>query len=169
MNKAIFYDRDGVLNELVNREGGFYSPRVLSQFKIIKDAKSVTRHTHSCGYLNIIISNQPDIERGFLSKEILNKMTSKIMNDLVIDDVFYCMHDDDMCECRKPLPGLIYIAQEKWNIDLSKSIMIGDTEKDFLAAKNSKVDFYLVSNDGNIGTNFEIRIANLAEIINIIN
>ena len=169
MNKAAFYDRDGVLNELVHRDGGLYSPRSLSQFKIIKDSKNVTKHTKHCGYLNIIVSNQPDIERGLLSKQDLSAMTQQLLKNMIIDDVLYCMHDDGMCDCRKPLPGLIYAAQKKWNIYLSQSIMIGDTEKDYLAAKHSNVDFYLVSNDENIDTNVENRISHISEILNIIN
>ena len=168
MKKAIFYDRDGVLNELVKRDGGLFSPRNLSQFKIVKDAGSVTKHTSFCGYLNIIISNQPDIERGFLLKKTLKEMTDKLLKKIVIDDVFYCTHDHGMCDCRKPLPGLIYAAQKKWNIDLNQSIMLGDTEKDYLAAKKSNIKFILVSNKANVNMKVENRINNIAEAINII-
>ena len=96
-------------------------------------------------------------------------MTEILCDKLTIDDVFYCLHDDDMCRCRKPLPGLIFSAQKKWNIDLKKSIMIGDTEKDYYAAKNADIRFYLLSNKHNFNFNAERRINNISEIINIIN
>ena len=144
MNKAVFFDRDGVLNELVNRAGGYFSPRLSSNFRIILNSIEVTNYTKSKGYLNIVISNQPDVARGYLTEFELDKMTNILIKKLLIDDVFYCLHDDDMCKCRKPLPGLIIFAKDKWDIDLNKSIMIGDTEKDCFAAKNSKVEFYLL-------------------------
>ena len=95
-------------------------------------------------------------------------MTDKLLNKLKIDDVYYCIHDDGMCDCRKPLPGLIYAAQKKWNIDLSKSIMFGDTEKDYLAAKKCNINFYLISNNANTSIKVEHRINNIAEAIKII-
>lgn len=169
MNKAVFFDRDGVLNELVNRTGGYFSPRLSSNFRIIPNSIEVTNYTKSKEYLNIVISNQPDIIRGNLTKVELDKMTEILCDKLTIDDVFYCLHDDDMCMCRKPLPGLIFSAQKKWNIDLKKSIMIGDTEKDYYAAKNADIRFYLLSNKHNFNFNAERRINNISEIINIIN
>ena len=169
MNSAVFLDRDGVLNKLVFRDGNYYSPRNIINFKLYNDAEKAIQLIQEKGYLALVVSNQPDIARGYLKKSILNEMTKKIFDKLNVDDIFYCMHDDGMCDCRKPLPGLIYAAQKKWNIDLSQSIMIGDTEKDYLAAKHSNVDFYLVSNDENIDTNVENRISHISEILNIIN
>ena len=165
MNKAIFFDRDGVLNELIKRDGGNYSPREFSKFKIIPNSIEVTNYTKSKGYLNIVISNQPDVARGYLTKFDLDKMTKMLFNKLTIDDIFYCLHDDNECECRKPLPGLIFSAQSKWNIDLTKSVMVGDTERDLGAAQNSGVKFYLLENEYNRNLKTENRIKNLENII----
>ena len=96
-------------------------------------------------------------------------MTKILFKNLTITDVFYCLHDDGMCECRKPLPGLIFSAQSKWNIDLTKSVMVGDTEKDYYAAKNSNIQFYLISHTLNLNFKAENRINDISEIINIIN
>jgi D-glycero-D-manno-heptose 1,7-bisphosphate phosphatase len=74
-----------------------------------------------------------------------------------------------MCKCRKPLPGLIFFAKEKWDIDLSKSIMIGDTEKDYFAAKNSNVEFYLLKNIYIKNFKAVNTINDISEIINKIN
>ena len=169
MKSAIFFDRDGILNQLVNRDHGEYSPQNFIDFKISNNAKKITEYTSSLGFLNIVVSNQPDISRGMLEMAELNKMTAELYNKLVIDDVFYCLHDDNMCECRKPLPGLIFAAQNKWNIDLNASLMIGDTQKDFYAAKNANIDFYLISHTLNSNIKVKNRIKDIIEIINIIN
>jgi len=170
MNRAVFFDRDGVLNELIKRDGGYYSPRDSSKFRIIPNSIKVTNYTNLKGYLNIVISNQPDVARGYLTKFDLDKMTKIMFNRLTLNDVYYCLHDDnDMCECRKPLPGLIFSAQSKWNIDLTKSVMIGDTEKDYFAAKNSNMQFYLISHTHNLNFEAENRITDISKIISKIN
>ena len=168
MNKAVFFDRDGVLNELINRNGGYYSPRNLSEFRICKNSIEVTKFTKSKGYLNIVISNQPDIERGYLIKSDLDKMTKILFDKLILDDVLYCLHDENMCDCRKPLPGLIYSAKSDWDIDLTKSLMVGDTEKDLGTARNAGVKFYLLNNIYNINIKTENRIKELQSILAIL-
>ena len=169
MNRAVFFDRDGVLNELVKRDDGYYSPRDSSNFKIISNSIEVTKYTNSLGYLNIVISNQPDVARGYLNKTELDKMTKVLFNELMIDDVFYCTHDDsDLCNCRKPAPGLFIQAAEKWKIDLQKSYMIGDTWKDIEAAKNANVNSLLLDRDYNLDCDSRNRINNIEDIINYI-
>lgn len=169
MKKAVFFDRDGILNKLIKRDGGYFSPRKFLQFKVSPIATEVLNYTKSKGYLNIVISNQPDVSRGYLTKNELEKMTNLLNDKLSIDDVFYCMHDDEECDCRKPLPGLILNAQNKWNIDLKKSIMIGDTWKDGDAAKNAKIKFLLLDRDYNQEYNCINRINNLKDIIKHLN
>ena len=164
MNKAVFYDRDGVLNKLISRDGGLYSPRKISQFSIFPESIEVTKYTKKMGFLNIIVSNQPDIARGLMSKKTLDNMTKVIFRDLKIDDVFYCIHDDNQCRCRKPLDGLIINAKKKWNIDLSQSIMVGDTKKDFGAAKNAGIDFILVSKEYNQKVDCTNKVQKLIQI-----
>ena len=169
MKRAIFFDRDGVLNELVKRDGGHYSPRDSSSFKIISNSIEVTKYTKSLGYLNIVISNQPDVARGYLNRTELVKMTKVLFNELMLDDVFYCTHDDsDLCNCRKPAPGLFIQAAEKWKIDLQKSYMIGDTWKDIEAAKNANVNSLLLDRDYNLDCDSRNRINNIEDIINYI-
>ena len=169
MNRAIFFDRDGVLNELVKRDGGYYSPRDQSNFKVIPNSVEVTRQTNSLGYLNIVISNQPDVARGYLNKSELDKMTKLLLDKLIIDDVFYCIHDDsDLCNCRKPAPGLFIQAAEKWKIDLQNSYMIGDTWKDIEAAKNANIHSFLLDRAYNLDYNNPDRINSLEELFNYI-
>ena len=168
MNKAVFFDRDGVLNELVRRDGGYYSPREVSKFKIVQNSIEITNYTKSKGYLNIVVSNQPDIARGLLSVPQLDEITKLLFDRFNLDDVFYCTHYNNMCGCRKPLPGLIHKAQSKWNIDLSKSIMIGDTWKDAEAAKNANVEFFLLDREYNKDYKYNNRINRIEDILKLI-
>jgi len=167
LKKTIFFDRDGVLNELVQRDGGFYSPQYFDQFKIDDNAKIVIDDLKQKGFLSIVVSNQPDVARGNLEISELDKMTEVLINKLIIDDVFYCTHDAaDDCICRKPAPGLLIQAAEKWKIDLQKSYMVGDTWKDAEAAKNVNVNFLLLNTDYNLNYKNSNRINSLKDIIN---
>ena len=169
MNRAVFFDRDGVLNKLIYRDGNYYSPRNIKNFVLYNDAEKVTHAVREKGYLSIVISNQPDIARGNIKKSLLNKMTKTLLNELIIDDIFYCIHDDsDLCTCRKPAPGLLVQASKKWNIDLQKSYMVGDTWKDAGAAKNANVKFLLLDREYNLDCDSIIRINNLRDTINYI-
>ncbi len=165
MNKAIFFDRDGVLNELVARDGGYFSPRNFSQFVIIEENKKVLEKSKKNGFVNIVVSNQPDISRGLLLKDELRKMSEKLKNELLIDDIFYCTHDDvDNCYCRKPLPGLVINAAEKWNINLGKSLLVGDTKKDVEAAIAINLKYLLLNKHYNRDDPYSNRIENLDDI-----
>ena len=169
MNKAIFFDRDGVLNKLVYRDNGFFSPRSFEEFKIRDNCNVVIKKLKFEGFLTIIVSNQPDISRGYLDKKELDKMTELLYNELNVSDVLYCMHDDsDYCDCRKPAPGLLIQAANKWKIDFKKSYMIGDTYRDAEAAINADVKFLLLNKDYNLNYNICSRIDNLEEILNYI-
>ena len=169
MRKAVFFDRDGVLNELINRDGGLYSPQSLDQFKIYDNAKAVVDQLRNKGFLSIVVSNQPDIARGKLNKKELNEMTKLLVNELMIDDVFYCYHDDeDECLCRKPLPGLLIQAKEKWNINMDESFMVGDTWKDGDAANRAKVIFFLLDKNYNLDYKTSKRIHSLEDIFELI-
>jgi len=147
-NKAIFFDRDGVLNDLVKRNGGYYSPLKFKDFKLNSDAKIAIRLAKELGYLCIVVSNQSEITRKRMEISSLDEMTRLLRTELEIDDVFYCLHDDhNDTGCRKPNPGLIFQASDKWNIDLQMSFMIGDTWRDIGAAKNAGVKSILLGNE----------------------
>jgi len=167
--KAIFFDRDGVLNELVLRDGSFYSPQHFEDFCIVDEAKEVVNHVQNMGYLAIVVSNQPDISRGKLKQSVLDLMTEKLFEKLSVDDVLYCIHDDrNDTGCRKPAPGLFFTAEKKYNIDFNKSFMIGDTWKDVEAAKNAGISMILLDKDYNQDLKNCIRVNNLTEAVSLI-
>ena len=168
-NKAVFFDRDGVLNHLVERNGSFYSPQKFEDFHIVDEAKEVVHIINEMGFLTIVVSNQPDISRGKLKQSELDKMTDKLFEKVSVDDVFYCIHDNDNdIGCRKPAPGLFHTAQKKYNIDLNKSFMIGDTWKDVEAAKNADISMILINKDYNQDLENVIRANSLPEVVSLI-
>lgn len=167
--KAVFFDRDGVLNHLVQRDGSYYSPKKFEDFRIVNEAKEVVNRVQAMGFLAIVISNQPDISRGKLKQSELDKMTDLLFKKLNVDDIFYCTHDDNNdTGCRKPAPGLFYRAQEKYNIDFSLSFMIGDTWKDVEAAKNAGIFMILLNKKYNKELIVNYTANNLLETISII-
>ena len=139
MVKAVFLDRDGVINKAQIINGKPYPPKSLSQLKIISGVRNALIALHNAGYLLIVITNQPDVSRGITSKETVDEMNDYLSKNLPLDDFLTCYHDDcDNCDCRKPKPGNILLAAKKYNIDLHQSYMIGDRWRDIEAGKSAK-------------------------------
>jgi D-glycero-D-manno-heptose 1,7-bisphosphate phosphatase len=129
--RAVFLDRDGVLNRAFLRDGKPYPPATLEEFQIVPSAREDLRRLRDLGMLAIVVSNQPDIARGTQSTSIIEQMNSELRRQLPVDDVFICPHDDgDHCDCRKPKPGLLLRAARKYGLDLSKCFMVGDRWRD---------------------------------------
>jgi D-glycero-D-manno-heptose 1,7-bisphosphate phosphatase len=129
--RAVFLDRDGVLNESVIRDRKPYPPASIHETVITDGAAlSLTRLKHR-GFLLIVVTNQPDVRRGTSSREDVEQIHRFLSEHLPLDDFFVCYHDDeDECSCRKPLPGLLFDAAEKHAIDLKASYLVGDRWRD---------------------------------------
>ena len=168
-NRAIFFDRDGVINKLINRKSGFFSPRKFDDFNFYDDIKECIDFLSNNNFLILIISNQPDISRGEMEIEELNKMDKKMNEFLHIDDIYYSF-DSDIVKggTKKPSPKMLLEAKEKWKIDLSKSFFIGDSVADRDCAKNANVSFILVSRSHNKELNYVHKINSLNQIKDII-
>jgi len=137
-NKCVFLDRDGVLNESLVISGKPYAPTQKSEFKITNGSIDAINKIKKKGFLTIIVTNQPDLVTGKLEKHTLDFFHKKLITLMPIDDIFICAHvDRDKCSCRKPKPGLIFKAASKYNINLSKSYMIGDRWRDVDCAKEA--------------------------------
>ena len=148
--KAIFLDRDGTINKYV----GFL--RNIDDFELIEGVSEAIRKINQSGYLAIVVTNQPVIARGEVTWEELHEIHRKMETLLgkdgaYIDGIYICPHHPDKgfvgerpeykfdCDCRKPKPGLLVQAAKDLNIDLSQSIMIGDSERDAEAGKKAGV------------------------------
>ena len=135
---AVFLDRDGVLNRAVVRDGKPYPPSQLEDVEILPGMFSSLKRLAEGGYVLIGITNQPDVARGTQSREVVESINAMIQSRLLVREIFVCYHDNiDNCDCRKPKPGLILQAAEKYGLDLSKSWMVGDRWKDIAAGRNA--------------------------------
>ncbi|KKL50468.1 hypothetical protein LCGC14_2305210, partial [marine sediment metagenome] len=131
-NKAIFLDRDGVINV----EVGYLSNP--DDFEIIQGSIEALKILHKKGFLLIVITNQAGIARGYYTEEILNTIHIKMesilkAHNVTLTDIYFCPHHPEFtgyCDCRKPNPGMILKAKDKYNIDLDTSYMVGDTLND---------------------------------------
>jgi D-glycero-D-manno-heptose 1,7-bisphosphate phosphatase len=133
---AIFLDRDGIINRAVVREGKPYAPDRVQDVEILPGIITSLQRLAGCGYVFIGITNQPDVARGLQSRPVVESINKLILSRLPIREIFVCYHDNaDDCACRKPKPGLILQAAKKYNLELSKSWMIGDRWKDVAAGQ----------------------------------
>lgn len=134
--RAVFLDRDGVLNRAVIRDGKPYPPRFLAEMEIVENAAENLARLKTLGYLLLVVTNQPDIARGTQTLEEIRTMHESMRQTLPIDDFLMCPHDDrDGCSCRKPLPGLMIEAQKRYAVDLDRSFLVGDRWRDIDAGR----------------------------------
>lgn len=153
--KAVFLDRDGVINKYV----GFL--RNIDDFELLDGVSKAIRKINESGYLAIVVTNQPVIARGEVSfaelTEIHNKMETLLGEDgAYLDAIYFCPHHPDKgfdgeipelkfdCDCRKPKPGMLIKAAREFNIDLTKSWMVGDSDSDIMAGKNAGCSTVLI-------------------------
>src|SRR3989442_8917037 len=136
MRRAVFLDRDGVLNRLVARDGQSVSPRRLAEFALLPGVRPAVAALQRASLLVIVVTNQPDLARGALAPAELERMHDRLLKAVPIDAIYACPHDDrNGCTCRKPNPGLLRRASLDWNIHLETSFLVGDTWKDIAAGQ----------------------------------
>ncbi len=132
MNKAVFLDRDGVIND----NSHLYYVTKVSDFKILPGVKEALRELKTLGFLIIIVTNQQAVGKGLMTEEELLEIHKFMKKELpYIDDVFYCPHIEGTCDCRKPSTKLFELAGKKYSIDFKKSWVIGDSERDIIPGK----------------------------------
>jgi D-glycero-D-manno-heptose 1,7-bisphosphate phosphatase len=129
--RAVFLDRDGVINRAIVRDGKPYPPSTVEELEIVPGARESLDALKQAGFLLIVVTNQPDIARGTKAPAEVKAIHTALQQALPLNDFFICAHDDaDRCDCRKPKPGLLLSAAEKHAIDLSRSFMLGDRWRD---------------------------------------
>ena len=131
MVRAVFLDRDGVINANLERNGKPVAPRSFAEFRILPGVEDATRRLKNAGYLLIIVTNQPDVGNGLTPRAEVEAMHVDIRRRLPIDEIMVCFHvDGDNCSCRKPKPGMLFQAAAKYGIDLTQSYVVGDRWRD---------------------------------------
>ena len=137
MKRAVFLDRDGVINKVLFRKGKAVSPRKFEEFEFVENIRKEVQRIKDAGFLVIVITNQPEVARRTLPIWELEKMTARLRSFLPIDDIWICPHDDNaQCACRKPKHGMIQQALNRYPIDIKKSFFIGDSWRDMELARN---------------------------------
>jgi D-glycero-D-manno-heptose 1,7-bisphosphate phosphatase len=138
MWRAVFLDRDGVVNKAIVRNGKPYSPMTLEDLIIVPGAREMLQALRARGFKLVVVTNQPDIARGKIARSTVDAMHRYLCSVLPLDAVEICDHDDaDHCDCRKPRPGLLMRAARTNAIDLSASFMVGDRWSDIEAGRRA--------------------------------
>jgi D-glycero-D-manno-heptose 1,7-bisphosphate phosphatase len=137
MRPAVFLDRDGVLNAaLLDEKGRPLPPRLPSEFRIPTDVPGACADLRAAGFALVCVTNQPDIARGTADRGFVDWANGEIAVACGLEGVFVCPHDDiDRCDCRKPKPGLILQGAKAFDLDLTRSFMVGDRYRDIEAGK----------------------------------
>lgn len=177
LKRVVFLDRDGVINDMVFRGENFEilgkkvpwsAPFRYNEFKIKPGVRESLQKMREAGWLNILTTNQPDVAYGFLPAAEHERIMAEV-KALPLDDIYICLHTRYAnCECKKPKAGMLFSAAKKWNIDLSASIMIGDSASDMGAARAAGCKFILINHETNAGLDCEVRVNNLNEAIKLI-
>jgi D-glycero-D-manno-heptose 1,7-bisphosphate phosphatase len=132
--RAIFLDRDGVINRPLIRDGKPFPPVSVDEFEILPGVTEACEALKKLGFLLVVATNQPDVGRGTLVREEVETVHRWLSQQLPIDCLKVCFHGGaaigDPCDCRKPQPGMLLEAAEALKIDLAKSFMIGDRWRD---------------------------------------
>jgi D-glycero-D-manno-heptose 1,7-bisphosphate phosphatase len=148
--RAVFLDRDGVLNEPRVVDGLPLPPRTVGGLVLSRGAEKACRALSRAGFMLIVVTNQPDIARGTRDRQSVGLINDELRRRLRLDDVLVCPHDDgDGCDCRKPRPGMLLEAAERWDIRLQDSVMVGDRWRDIEAGRGAGCHTVLVARDYN--------------------
>jgi D-glycero-D-manno-heptose 1,7-bisphosphate phosphatase len=158
MNKAVFLDRDGTINE----EVGYINHA--SRFKIFSYVFDSIRILNELSFKVIVITNQSGLARGYFDEQLLGQLHRELLeqaekNKARIDKIYFCPHHQDgvvkkykkNCDCRKPKPGMLFKARDEFDISLEESYLIGDRYKDICFAHNNNVRAILVKTGYGLG------------------
>ena len=136
MRRAVFLDRDGVINRAFEFENKSYPPSSIDELEILPLVEISLGRLKAAGYDLIVVTNQPDVATGKTSRLVVDQINDFLVRQLPIDEIRTCYHEDkDACSCRKPLPGALLSVAKERQIDLKASFMVGDRWRDIEAGQ----------------------------------
>ncbi len=169
LKRAVFLDRDGVVNQVVFRHGQPASPRTLEEFIWVEGIQEAVTRLKAASFCVFVVTNQPDIARNKLNPIVLEQISANIYQYLPVDELLVCPHDDsDNCACRKPRPGMLISLAAKWQIDLRRSFMVGDSWKDMAAGKSASCQTILIERQYNTGAEADFKAESVLHATDII-
>jgi D-glycero-D-manno-heptose 1,7-bisphosphate phosphatase len=145
--RLAFLDRDGVVNQELNIQGRPRSPRKIGEIVILEGVSEAVSILKSLDFIPVIVTNQPDVSRGFVSTAQIEKINQSICREVKVDHVYTCFHDtSDNCGCRKPRNGLLISAARDLSLSLKDSILVGDRWSDMAAGHSVGSKCFLLGN-----------------------
>jgi len=136
--RAVFLDRDGVINRAFVRDGRPYPPGSLSELEVLPGVPEALSRLREKGFLLIVVTNQPDVAKGTVERAVVEEMNARLRESLPLDEFRVCYHDSsDACPCRKPSPGMILEAVADHEIDIRGSYFVGDRWRDLEAGERA--------------------------------
>jgi D-glycero-D-manno-heptose 1,7-bisphosphate phosphatase len=166
VRRAVFLDRDGVINREILRNGHATAPFAVAELEILPGVQEALDRLRDAGFLLVVVTNQPDVVRGSVSRDEVEMIHSRLRQLLTIDDIRVCYHDDaDGCACRKPAPGMLFAAAVEHDITLAASYMVGDRWRDVGAGQRAGCTTILVQSNRDEPTTIEpnVRMGGLGE------
>lgn len=150
MRRAVFLDRDGVVNRVILKEGRPHAPAALAEFELLPRVGEAIEALRAAGFEVIVVTNQPDVGAGKQDRAVVEAIHAHLSRTIVLDGIKVCYHTEkDACACRKPKPGMLIEAAEERNIDLKRSYMVGDRWRDIEAGKAAGCRTILIEADYN--------------------
>ena len=145
MKKAVFLDRDGVVNKAKVLHGRPFPPHSLEELFILEGVPEAIKLLQSNGFVVVVVTNQPDVARGIVEREKIESINHEISRRTGVSNFYTCFHDDlDDCFCRKPKPGLLVEAARDHSLDLKSSFMIGDRWRDVSAGQSVGCESFFI-------------------------
>jgi len=131
LRRAIFLDRDGVINRSLVIDGKAYAPRRPEDFRLLPGSRAAMHDLAAAGFVLFVVTNQPDIGNGLVEASVVEAMNERLRRETPVTAVYCCPHSQKAgCECRKPSPGMLLAAAREYGIDLATSYMVGDRPSD---------------------------------------
>jgi D-glycero-D-manno-heptose 1,7-bisphosphate phosphatase len=166
MKRAVFIERDGILNEVRVGPKNPIQPLALEEFKLRSGAIEPLKKLKAAGFVMVVTTNQPGLSRGYQSRRELDLMHSMVRRMFPVDDILICPHDEsDHCPCRKPRAGLLVEAAFKWHVDLDHSFVISDKWQDSEAARTAGCTSMLVASPWNGQAHHDFVLPDLDAIV----
>jgi D-glycero-D-manno-heptose 1,7-bisphosphate phosphatase len=169
--RAVFLDRDGVINRVTLRYGKPYPPSSVASLEVLPGVAEALGRLKNAGFMLIVVSNQPDVARGTAKREVVETIHARLADTLPIDRFMVCYHDTpDNCDCRKPRPGMLLSSAKELNIDLAASYLVGDRWRDIEAGKRAGCRTLFIDSGylEEQPLDYDFRVASLAEAAAVI-